>query len=105
MDAKARMDIHRDKRHVIVGLLLNKPKTQSKLDQWRVEYIQHPAHTHTHSDSDVAWLWAAALTRCLSLTVSLYQEGGSLMDSSGALRLPLYTTWLELNQKEVTFDL
>ncbi|XP_033930567.1 cadherin EGF LAG seven-pass G-type receptor 1 isoform X1 [Pseudochaenichthys georgianus] len=28
------------------------------------------------------------------------KEGGSLMDSSGALRLPLYTAWLELNQKE-----
>ncbi|XP_034019490.1 cadherin EGF LAG seven-pass G-type receptor 1 isoform X2 [Thalassophryne amazonica] len=28
------------------------------------------------------------------------KDGGSLMDSSGALRLPLYTAWLELNQKE-----
>ncbi|XP_075907847.1 cadherin EGF LAG seven-pass G-type receptor 1 isoform X3 [Nelusetta ayraudi] len=27
-------------------------------------------------------------------------EGGSLVDSSGVLRLPLYTAWLELNQKE-----
>lgn len=42
---------------------------------------------------------------CFSLTVSLSQEGGSLVDSSGALRLPFYTAWLELNQKEVTSDL
>ncbi|KAE8281530.1 Cadherin EGF LAG seven-pass G-type receptor 1 Precursor [Larimichthys crocea] len=28
------------------------------------------------------------------------KEGGSLVDSSGVLRLPLYTAWLELNQKE-----
>lgn len=61
----------------------------------------HKQRTH----SDVAWLWAAGLMRCLSLTVSLSQEGGSLVDSSGVLRLPLYTAWLELNQKEVTSDL
>lgn len=70
-----------------------------------VPQTEHGRPSHTHTDSDVAWLWAAALTRCLSLTVSLSQEGGSLMDSSGALRLPLYTAWLELNQKEVTSDL
>lgn len=57
----------------------------------------------THSD--VAWLWAAGLTRCLFLMVSLSQEGVSLVDSSGAVRLPLYTAWLELYQKEVTSDL
>ncbi|CAB1440354.1 unnamed protein product, partial [Pleuronectes platessa] len=28
------------------------------------------------------------------------KEGGSLVDSSGALRLPFFTAWLELNQKE-----
>lgn len=59
--------------------------------------------TLTHSD--VACLWAADLTRCLSLTVSLSQERGSLVDSSGVLQLPLYIAWLELNQKEVTSDL
>lgn len=37
--------------------------------------------------------------------VSLSQEGGSLVDSRGVLRLPLYTAWLELYQKEVNFDL
>lgn len=50
-------------------------------------------------------LWAAGLTRCLSLTVFFSQEGGSLVDSTGVLRLPFYTAWLELNQKEVTLDL
>lgn len=53
----------------------------------------------------MALLWAAGLMRSLSLTVSLSQGGGSLVDSTGALRLPLYTVWLELNQKEVTSDL
>lgn len=53
----------------------------------------------------LARLWAAGLTRCLSLTVFFSQEGGSLVDSTGVLRLPLYTAWLELNQKEVTLDL
>lgn len=48
---------------------------------------------------------AVCVCVCLSLTVSLSQEGGSLVDSSGALRFPLYTAWLELNQKEVTSDL
>lgn len=63
-------------------------------------------HTHRHTpDSDMARLWAAGLMQCLSLTVSLYQGGGSLVDSSGALLLPLFTAWLELNQKEVTSDL
>ncbi|KAF7228987.1 transcript variant X3 [Nothobranchius furzeri] len=28
------------------------------------------------------------------------KEGGSLVDSSGGLRVPLYTAWLELDQKE-----
>ncbi|XP_074482164.1 cadherin EGF LAG seven-pass G-type receptor 1 isoform X2 [Sebastes fasciatus] len=28
------------------------------------------------------------------------KDGGSLVDSSGALRFPLFTAWLELNQKE-----
>lgn len=59
----------------------------------------------SHAGSDAAWLWATGLIRCLSLTVSLSQEGGSLVDSHGVLRLPLYTAWLELFQKEVTFDL
>lgn len=58
-----------------------------------------------HTGSNVAWLWTTGLIRCLSLTVSLSQEGGSLVDSRGVLRLPLYTAWLELYQKEVTFDL
>lgn len=53
----------------------------------------------------MSWLWVTGLTWCLSLMVSLSQEGGSLMDSSGVLLLPLYTAWLELNQKEVTSDL
>lgn len=41
----------------------------------------------------------------LSFMVFLSQEGGSLVDSSGGLRVPLYTAWLELDQKEVTSDL
>lgn len=46
------------------------------------------------------------LTRRFSLTVCLYQEGGGcLVDSSGVLWFPLYTAWLELNLKEVTFGL
>lgn len=56
-------------------------------------------------NTQVARLWTTGLIRCLSLTVSLSQEGGSLVDSRGVLRLPLYTAWLELYQKEVTFDL
>lgn len=41
----------------------------------------------------------------LSLMVSLSQEGWGLVDSRGGLRVPLFTAWLELIQKEVTFDL
>ncbi|TNN70475.1 Cadherin EGF LAG seven-pass G-type receptor 1 [Liparis tanakae] len=41
-----------------------------------------------------------------SVQLHYYNKGGgSLVDSTGALRLPLYTVWLELNQKEVTSDL
>uniref|UniRef100_A0A8D3BBJ4 Cadherin EGF LAG seven-pass G-type receptor 1 n=1 Tax=Scophthalmus maximus TaxID=52904 RepID=A0A8D3BBJ4_SCOMX len=36
-----------------------------------------------------------------SVQLHYYNKGGgSLVDSSGALRFPLYTAWLELNQKE-----
>ncbi|XP_056280679.1 cadherin EGF LAG seven-pass G-type receptor 1 isoform X1 [Pseudoliparis swirei] len=36
-----------------------------------------------------------------SVQLHYYNKGGgSLVDSTGALRLPLYTVWLELNQKE-----
>ncbi len=87
---------------------VNPPNWSDETFTWQRTYEQESnthSDTHTHTHSDVAWLWAAGLTRCLSLTVFLSQEGGSLVDSSGAVRLPLYTAWLELNQKEVTSDL
>lgn len=47
MGAKAGMDIHRDKRHVIVGLLLNKPKTLNWISGvWNTSSTHH-THTHT----------------------------------------------------------
>lgn len=71
-------------------------QTNNSLNKWVMQ---------SHAGSDVAWPWVTGLIRCLSLTVSLSQEGGSLVDPRGVLRLPLYTAWLELYQKEVTFDL
>lgn len=72
---------------------------------WRVSQPHTSMHTVDASDVALGFVGCRSNAVSLSLTVSLSQDGGSLVDSSGALRLPLYTAWLELNQKEVTSDL
>lgn len=72
---------------------------------FRLPVVYRPNKHTKQSHGGRLVLGCRSNTVSLSFMVFLSQEGGGLVDSSGGLRVPFYTAWLELVQKEVTSDL